>query len=456
MKDINSHSRRKFLSNMAKLGVALPFASQMLGQKALAAAGYKRVLFMYSPNGVHPVHWNPSFTGAISGSQELSFGLGSLKEWHSNIIVLKNIYVDIDGGSGGGGGEGGGHTNAQMGCLTGNFNDNNLPSIDNLIAEKLGNKGVLSVGVRTGNDKPLMVSKPRGFGNGDRPVPNNNPFDVATKLKARVTPVPADPLQTKVYAAAVADLEALSGTKLAADRQVKIAQHQAALAKLKDKVQEGTLPNGVDFDFTQTETLGLTESVGSKSNKAALIAQFPDLCRAQINNVVAAFGAGLYNVATLQMSTGNENSGRAIYTFDECWNMASLAKQQGAGSYLAPQSNEGDNASHGPSHNTDNCAFQGQTRWHSSMMAYAMKKLKENGLLDDTLVVLFSEEGDHNHDLRYGGIVVGGGTGGGLNMGRVIDCGSTGGSGTHRLFGDIAKLMGTTMTEGPWKSGIIA
>ncbi|HWV16189.1 MAG TPA: DUF1552 domain-containing protein, partial [Cellvibrio sp.] len=437
-----------------KAGVALPFAAQMIGQNAFAAGGYKNVLFMYAPNGVHPTHWNPNFTGKISSSNELSFGLGSLKDWHNNIIVLKNIYIDIEGG---GGGDGGGHTNAQLGCLTGNHYDEAIPSIDHMIAEKLGNKGVLSVGVRTGNGmeagKSLMVSKPRNVGNSNRPIPNNNPFDVATKLKSRVTPTPPNPLQAKVFAAAAADMTALSGTKLADARQLKIDQHQAALAKLKDQQQEGTL--NVNFDFSQKETLGLTESFSSKANKLELIAQFPELCKAQINNVVASFANGLYRVATLQMSTGNENMGRVVYNFEECWTMSQLAKSQNVGSYLADKGNEGDHMSHGPSHKLDSCSFQGQTRWHSSMMAYAMQQLKAAGILDETLVVLFSEEGDNNHDLQFGGIVVGGGAGAGLSMGRVIDCGSSKGNGTHKLFGDVARWAGAQTTEGPWKSGII-
>ena len=66
MININNRSRRKFLADMAKLGVALPFAGQMLGQNAFAAPpGYDNILFMYIPNGVQPLHWNPSITGNI-------------------------------------------------------------------------------------------------------------------------------------------------------------------------------------------------------------------------------------------------------------------------------------------------------------------------------------------------------------------------------------------------------
>lgn len=456
MTDFYNNSRRTFIKNMAKAGVMLPFAGQLLGQGASAATtGYKNILFMYTPNGVHPEHWNPTQgTGPITTTNELSFALGSLSAWHNNIIVLKNIYVDIEPG---GGGNGGGHTNAQLGCLTGDHSNDSAVSIDNLIAEKLSTQGVLSVGVRTGNitadGASVMVSKPRGVSNAARQPPNNNPFDVATKLNARVTATPPSPLQTKVYAAAVADMNDIEAVKLAADRQLKIDQHQAALVKMQNKQAEGTLL--VPFDFSQTETIGLSELISTKTNKQALYDQFPLLCKAQINNVVAAFANGLHRVATLQLSTGNENPGRVIYNFTDSYSLAQMAKAQGIGTYLPAQTNEGDNASHGPSHSIDNCSFAGQMRWHNSLLAYTLQKLKDAGILEQTLVVMFSDEGNNNHDLSVGGMIVAGGTGGGLQMGRVIDCGSVAGGGTLKLYGDIARWMNAPTTEGPWKSGLI-
>lgn len=436
---------------MAKAGALLPFAGQILSEKAFAASGYTNVIFMYTPNGVHVEHWAPAQgTGPIATQGELSFCLGSLKDWHNNIIVLKNVYIDIQGDTYNPG-AGMGHGDAQAGCLTGNFHDGNIPSVDHLIAEKLGNQGVLNLGVRTGNEARLMISKPR---NGSRQPPNNNPFDVATKLKLKVTPTPADPLQGKVYAAAIADLNVLSEDKLSGDRQSKIEQHQAALAKLKDKQQEGV--DKFPFDFNSAETV----SLDVKSLTRAQYEQFPALCKSQINNIVAAFANGLHRVACLQLSVGNENPGRVNYSFDECWEMTKLAHELRPGDAFAERSEQrdhGDHASHSASHKGGSTSFRAQSRWHNSLLAYTLQQLKEKEILDKTLVVLFSEVGDGlNHTLEQGSIVVAGGTGGGaLAMGRVIDCGATPDKGTHELFGDIARLVGASLTEGPWKRGIL-
>ena len=102
MSKLSQPSRRKFLMGLAKTGMLLPFAGQMLGQKALAAGtGAQRVLFMYYPNGVVPYNWRPQQdSGAITTTNELSFGLGPLKDWHNKMIVFKNLNLDVGQGAG--------------------------------------------------------------------------------------------------------------------------------------------------------------------------------------------------------------------------------------------------------------------------------------------------------------------------------------------------------------------
>lgn len=453
MKDINNFSRRKFITNMAKAGAMLPFAGQMLGQNAFAAGGYTNILFLYHPNGVQPSSWNPTVTGDISNfGNELSFGLGSLKDWHKNLIVFKNICIDIENPDGGG--DGGGHKDPMKGCMTGDrYASTGSASIDHLIAEKLG-QSVLSLGVRTGSSSIMKASKPRNVDNDNRPTPNSNPFDVATKLKARLAPTPVDPLQGKVYDTAIAEAEALltSASGLSVARKNKIEQHRDALIAMKNKAQEGT--GDATFGFVK-EPLADGQSIsGTQDQKIALFSQFPALCKAQIDNVVGAFKTGLNRVATLQLATGDENGGFANYCFDECWDMVQLAKSRGVGTSTHERwYNE--HSSHTASHNPGWHQTHAQVRWHMSLVDYTLKKLSENGILDKTLVVTISDEGDGaTHDLYKGSIVLAGGTGGGLSMGKVIDCNGVAGSGTYKLFGDIAKLMNVTV-GGPWKSGII-
>lgn len=462
MVDIKSSSRRKFLLDMAKAGIALPFAGQLLGQNAFAAGStYKNILFIYHPNGVQNGikdgdaknrkggqfdSWNPvQGTGPITTSGELSFALGPLQPWHNNIIVLKNIYIDknfagFDDG-------GGGHEEPQKGVLTGDCHDTSATSIDHLIAEKLGNQGVLNVGARTGTNQKLMVSKPRNT-DGERGIPNNNPFDVATKLKSRVSPIAADPLQGKIYEATLADMSAIAADKLVGNRQSKLDQHQAALERLKNRQQEGTFK--FPFDISQNETVEEASKISGSDHEK--LSRFPLICKAHINNIVAAFGNGLHRVATLQLGMGNEHF--INYSFDECWAMNELAVQQGKGNSIVGKKWDNQHLSHTASHYVDWAQTHGQVRWHVSLLAYVLSELKSKELLDETLVVMFSEEGNGvAHTLHDGSIIVAGGANAGLQMGRVIDCAST--KGTHHLFGDLARWVGAPITSGPWKSGII-
>jgi len=463
MTDINDQSRRKFLKDAVKAGAMLPFATQLLSQNVQAAsAAYDNVLFIYHPNGLWQQHWGPSFVGSIPNTQdELSFGLGELKTWHQNMIVLKNIYLNIQTG-GGEGGEGGGHLNALAGLLTGDYRNDNLPSIDHLIAEKLpGNKGVLSLGARTGTKAEQIVSKPRGVSFGNRQPPNCDPMDVGLKLTARCKPVQGNPLQTKVYDTALADLEDLP--LLDTDNQYKLTEHRSALTTLQKNQSAGQL--NTPFNPKNVKELMAQDQNFSSGNGTVkeLIQVFPDVCKAQIDNAIAAFANNLYNVATLQLSACNGEE-RTMYSFDECYNMMKLARARNAGTSNVIERpanyHHGDFLSHGPSHDGANCSFQGQVRWHFSLVKYALDRLKEENMLDKTLVVMCSEEGAKEgsdpHAVPYGGMVVAGGNNRGLQMGRVIDCGSTFDNGTHKLLGDIARLMGVQLTDGPWKSGIIS
>lgn len=445
MLDLHNRSRRKFLMNLAKTGVLLPFASQLLGQKAFAAGTARNVLFLYKPNGFAQVGWNPQGTGAISGTNELSFALAPLKAWNSKLIVLKNILISTrpDGS-----GSGGGHADGLKGCLTGDMDNNNAASIDHMIARRLNELDpsspaeVLSLGVRTGEDKIKIISQPVNSG-GSRPIPDNNPRAVMERLKGKMNVEPLNPLEKSIYDALLTDFDDLSSAMLESSRKAKIDEHKNALTRLRDRVNFGSgkyvfNPN-TEADTTQNKTPTAEQKL-----------RFPHLAKAQVDNAVGAFANGLHRVATLQLAAGDEHPGYVDYFFDECLAANQLAVEQ-------LQKNKATDFKyhygHTPSHEINESSNHGQTRWHNSVMAYALEQLEAQGILDETLVIMFSEVGDHQHMGSNGSIVIAGGAGGGLPMGRIIDCNHSGN--TLQLYGDIARHMGATNIGGPWRSGLI-
>lgn len=462
VKGSTNRSRRKFLTNMARAGLLLPLAGQMLGQQLMAQTGSaKRVLFMYYPNGVVPYNWYPEQgPGSIGGSQELSFGLGSLKDWHNRMIVLQNLTLDIGAGAGA-------HYNDMRGILTGNNEiSRDSASIDHLIAEQLGSEGVLSLGVRTGSRSDIMISKPRGYDTNARPIPNNDPADAAQKLAVGISGgggATSSPEKQAMYDAILNDFDSLTDITLESARRSKLALHESALRRLRDltgnQVGECSFNTNVMSDphFASDNQLTPTEWQ-----------MYPHLARAQIDNIVGAFSCGLNRVATLQLSKGDENGNLVNYSFDECWDMAQNAIAQG----IQHSQNSGtvgnitrwynEFASHSASHRPGDVPHTAQVRWYHSLLAYTLQQLNSKGLLDDTLVVMFSEVGDGSmHGGGAGAVTLAGGAAGNLQMGRVINCGDGANNGnriygTYNLFGDIARYLGvTSLPEAHWSGGVV-
>lgn len=442
MIDINNRSRRKFLMNLAKAGVLLPFASHLMGQKAFAAGAAKNILFLYKPNGFTQVGWDPQSTGATGGN-ELSFALAPLKAWNSNLIVLKNILISTrpDGS-----GSGGGHSDGLKGCLTGDMDNTGASSIDYMIARKLHELNsaspaeVLSLGVRTGKDSIKIVS---GNGSNTRTIPDNNPKAVMERLRGKMNVEPISPLEKSIYDALLTDFDDLSSANLEASRKVKIDEHKNALTRLRDRVNFGSgkyvFNPETEADITQNNTPTAEQKL-----------RFPHLAKAQVDNVVGAFANGLHRVATLQLAAGDEHPGYVDYYFEECLAMNQLAVEQ-----LGKQEIKDFKYHYGhtPSHETDQSSNHGQSRWHNAVMAYALEQLDAQGILNETIVVMFSEVGDHQHVGANGSMVVAGGANSGLTTGRIIDCNHSGN--TLQLYGDIARAMGITNIGGPWRNGLI-
>ncbi|WP_105103030.1 DUF1552 domain-containing protein [Microbulbifer pacificus] len=462
VRESTRQSRRKFLRNLAQAGMLLPLAGSMLGQRVFAQSGSaQRVLFLYYPNGVVPYNWLPQQgPGSISGSQELSFGLGPLAPWHNRMIVLQNLTLDIGSGAGA-------HYNDMRGILTGNNQiSRESASIDHLIAEQLGSEGVLSLGVRTGSRSDIMISKPRGYASEARPIPNNDPADAAQKLSVGIAgggSAGSNGDKQAYYEAILNDFDSLADVTLENARRDKLTLHENALKRLRDlagnQVGECSFNTNVMSDPYYNSSSQLTPAEWQ---------MFPHLARAQVENIVGAFSCGLHRVATLQLSKGDENGNLVNYSYDECWQMAQDAISQGiqhsnGSGPVGPITRwYNEFASHSASHRPGDVPHTAQVRWYHALLAYTLQQLDNRGLLDDTLVVMFSEVGDGSkHGGAAGAVTLAGGAGGALQMGRIINCGDGVNNGqriygSHQLFGDVARYMGVNnLPESHWSGGVV-
>lgn len=165
-------------------------------------------------------------------------------------------------------------------------------------------------------------------------------------------------------------------------------------------------------------------------------AQFPAICKAQLELAVLAMECNITKVATIQMSHHTSELIMSRFPDTEMHDPNYDMRSHQASHY-------------GSTHNWDSrefTAFVQQRRWFVQQLAYLMELLDSrpegNGtMLDNSIIVLCSEVADGNthehHDLP---IIIAGGGGGTVRGGRLFDLG-------WRHVGDlwtgVAQAMGS-------------
>jgi hypothetical protein len=130
----NAPTRRHLLKALGVSAAAAPLIPALDGWASAATAAPKRILLLFTPDGIIPEQWWP--TGADTN---FTFAPGSILEpmtRHKNdLIILKNM-PRLTGGTGGA------HEHAMGGLWTGNSISGNYgmaPSVDQIIAKGLPN-----------------------------------------------------------------------------------------------------------------------------------------------------------------------------------------------------------------------------------------------------------------------------------------------------------------------------
>lgn len=404
--------RRAFLRNTTA-SFLTPLAANLLGpkKKAQAAAGPKRLVVFFTPNGTkHDSYW-PTGSG-----RNFDFAPGSilepLKDLKSQLLILKGVNIKTQVN----------HEPGQVTMLTGvagnTLGATSGQSVDQWVSSRIGASDAvpnLALGALTdvwgANAQTRML-----YGPGHKMIhPDQNPANTYQKLFAGRTG------QTTGQVSA-----ALRRRKSVLDvLKGELAQLKTEVAAL-DKTEQEKLHAHTEAFFAMEKRLTGAGTPSSCAQPAAVAQMdvnshdnFPAVARAQLDMMALALGCGLTRVASMQMA-------HTVGPLTMTW----LGQKQ---------------AHHELSHQK-NADFVTAERWYAGQFAYLCKALaalpepgEEGTVLDNTLVVWSKEIADGNlHDgLNVPWVLAGASKH--FDTGRYLDMG---GEPHNKLLVSIATAMG--------------
>lgn len=415
--------RRDVLKLLGAGAIAAPFASPQLmgsGLKAQDEEAPTRFIVMYTANGTVWPEWFPT-----GGDTDFELGriLQPLAPWRDRLVIPMATDLGTEGDrwreergiSMKCNEETSGHGIGWL--LTGapvqSFGDQNWasgPSVDQLIAASIGGDTPyrsLELGVRVAGeagDGQRLAYRAAG-----EPLPAENDADaVWERLFGDYMDEPVDPM---VEARALArrsallnfaedGLGAISGAHPASDNEL-VRAHLEALAEVRTR-RETPRPMGGACIVPPKPNVPEHNSWDDYST-------MPQVARAQIDNLVAAFGCDMTRVASLQI---NEAASNARYPFLTP-NGAPITDWHHTLSHASPEDTP----------EMEKLIAIGE--WHAQQFAYLLQSLSDRTdvdgrtLLDNTVILWaqeLSEARFHTHQ-NMPFLLAGGGR---LNTGRVV------------------------------------
>lgn len=450
-RSLHGLSRRNLLK---ALGLSAGFAPLLPLLNASAQdtgiKGPKRLLLLYSPDGIAAADWNKSIDWKPGGS-ESDFILhdihAPLEPFKSKLVIPWGMQMTAAGA-------GEAHAHGMAGCWTasrlkgpgngadfdgGNGNRTGWgsgPSIDQVVAQNFGPDmpyqvapndanqqtrfRTLELGVDSGNPSSLNRMIYRGE---DQPLnPEDDPKRAFDTIFSGVSPSGGEP---------TVDLAAVQRQK---EELALLNIDRASLNKIRTKIGQ------LDYDKVDRhlEALlemeqGLSAPPGGGNSLACSIpdaqeGNFPTKVRSMMDLIAATFSCDLTRVLSLQLSHGFSD-------------IAHGAWAPGAGNL----------GHHTYAHNgNDNTVAQmAIDKWYCTQVAYLLEKLDsipegEGTVLDNTLVCWGRELGNTAHQFYdYPGIMMGGGALG-LRTGRFLNVKN---KGHVQWLVSIANLMGMPMSS---------
>lgn len=402
---MRSIARRNFLVGSAGL-FALPLMDSLREARAADAPPLRFVLF-YNPNGTVPDAWFPSEV-----TSETDFTLGRIQEplaaYQSKMNLVRGVHSQValnPTNNGGPHQRGIGSLFTGQMLLEGQFADGcgktagwaDGPSIDQVIANSIGLDTPfrsVELGVRANqNDVQGRISY---SGSGSPLPPTNDPLEVYERLFFRAEPLdPSDPNSRRQSVIdTVKDQFRQLDPRLGQDDRLKLEKHLSLVEDLERRL--GLLGDNTRVCAPPSEP-GLFAVDDEKT--------MPEISRAHLDLLAAAFSCDLTRVASVQYSTGFN---RIRYPWIDA-------------------SGEGHSLSHSGNSNTEAWeALTNRASWHAGEIAYFLDRLAdipegEGTVLDNTVVLWASEVSQGNsHSLENIPYLSIGDAGGALRSGQYL------------------------------------
>jgi hypothetical protein len=403
---MNTNTRRSFLKQIGASVAALPFITGLpsvygVSKAPCSAAKKKRLVIMFSPNGIVPDVFWPETTGT---NFDLKTILQPLQPWKDRLLTLKGVANKIRG-------DGDGHMRGMSCLLTaielfpGNIQGgSDTPagwpsgiSIDQEIKNFLQSNeetqtrfGSLEFGVAVPNRADTWTRMI--YAGPNRPVaPIDDPYQMFKKMYGSLED--RENLLS-VLDAVKEDLKKVSGAISSEDR-LRLEEHAQWVREMETELEQA----GKQKAWTGIPELEPGVPNGNDS--------IPQMSKMQIDLMVSGFVNDMNRVASLQYTNSVGNA-----------KMRWLGIEEGHHSL-----------SHDPDLNEESQAKLTKINtWFAEQLAYLVKKLDETPepdgsgtLLDNTQIVWTNELGKGNshtlNDIPF--ILVGNGLG--FTMGRALD-----------------------------------
>lgn len=409
-------SRRRFLAGLGAAGVSLPLLSSFpTGGRAQPVAGPKRLVCVFTHNHMPKDAFLPVGTERDFVLPEI---LQPLAAFQDRMIVMQGLASTF-------------HDHPGADSVFSEA-DGDGPSIDQLVAQRLGNVTrlrSLELGAMTFGGSHFFA------GPGLKVPPIEHPAAAFQRVFNAATSDPAaDALRvrqdTEVLSAVGQRYRALAG-RLGGHERRLVEAHLTELADLERRVSDPAMVRACELPPAPDVPAGRD----SLSNAD----YFPDVCRAHMDILAAAFACDVTRVASLMI--GVSGFQHLTYSF---LGMADNAHD------VAHGFRNGDGGDIGVD------GWIRTQRWHAEQIAYLVGLLDaipegDGTVLDNTVVYWASELGlgggasQGTHSRRNLPAVLIGSCGGYFDTGRYVDLGTLDGGVGSRPNADLLLTLGHAM-----------